>query len=105
MLISPIVSETGPANVPNGSAISSFAILPNGTLYLISASVPTLGAANCWNVVMPDGPFVYIFNAGSSTISGFAISATEVLSAFSGTVVGEDPSGAGNLDIAVSSDG
>jgi len=100
-----IVSETGPANVTNGSAISSYAILPNGTLSAISASVPTLGAANCWNAVTPDGRFVYVSNAGSSTISGFAISAAGVLSALPGTVVGENPNGAGNLDIAVSADG
>ena len=99
-----IVSETGSANVANGSAVSSYAILPNGTLSAISTSVPTLGAANCWNAVTPDGRFVYVSNAGSSTISGFAISATGVLSALPGTVVGENPSGAGNLDIAVSAD-
>lgn len=100
-----IVSETGPANVTNGSAVSSYEILPNGTLSAISTSVPTLGAANCWNAVTPDGRFVYVSNAGSSTISGFAISATGVLSALPGTVVGENPNGAGNLDIAVSADG
>jgi 6-phosphogluconolactonase (cycloisomerase 2 family) len=100
-----IVSETGPANVTNGSAVSSYAILPNGTLSAISTSVPTLGAANCWNAVTPDGRFVYVSNAGSSTISGFAISATGVLSALPGSVVGENPNGAGNLDIAVSADG
>jgi 6-phosphogluconolactonase len=100
-----IVSETGPANVTNGSAVSSYAILPNGTLSAISTSVPTLGAANCWNAVTPDGRFVYVSNAGSSTISGFAISATGGLSALPGTVVGENPNGAGNLDIAVSADG
>jgi len=99
-----IVSETGPANVTNGSAVSSYEILPNGTLSAINTSVPTLGAANCWNAVTPDGRFVYVSNAGSSTISGFAISATGVLSALPGTVVGENPNGAGNLDIAVSAD-
>ena len=100
-----IVSETGPANVTNGSAVSSYEILPNGTLSAISTSVPTLGAANCWNAVTPDGRFVYVSNAGSSTISGFAISATGVLSALPGSVVGENPNGAGNLDSAVSADG
>jgi 6-phosphogluconolactonase len=89
----------------NGSAVSSYEILPNGTLSAISTSVPTLGAANCWNAVTPDGRFVYVSNAGSSTISGFAISATGVLSALPGSVVGENPNGAGNLDIAVSADG
>jgi 6-phosphogluconolactonase len=100
-----LVSETGPANVSNGSAISSYAILANGTLSAISTSVPTLGGANCWNVVTPDGRFVYVSNAGSSTISGFAISSTGALSALPGTVVGENPAGATNLDIAVSADG
>ncbi|HVI80520.1 MAG TPA: beta-propeller fold lactonase family protein, partial [Candidatus Acidoferrum sp.] len=48
-----LVSETGPSGVQNGSAISSYAIAGNGTLAPLSASVPTLGAANCWNVVTP----------------------------------------------------
>jgi 6-phosphogluconolactonase (cycloisomerase 2 family) len=99
-----IVSETGPANATNGSAISSYTVLANGTLSAISASVPTLGAANCWNAVTPDGRFAYVSNAGSSTISGFAISTNGALTALPGTVVGENPDGATNLDIAVSGD-
>ena len=100
-----LVSETGPSGVPNGSAISSYAIGTNGTLSPISTSVPTLGAANCWNVVTPDGSFVYTSNAGSSTISGFAIANTGALTALSGTIVGSNPEGSTNLDITVSSDG
>ena len=97
-----IVSETGGAN---GSAVSSYSVLPDGILTPISRSIPTLGAANCWNAVTPDGRFVYVSNAGSSTISGFAIAANGALSALPGTVVGENPAGATNLDIAVSADG
>jgi 6-phosphogluconolactonase (cycloisomerase 2 family) len=100
-----LISETGPSGVPNGSAISSYKIGTNGTLSPISTSVPTLGAANCWNVVTPDGSFVYTSNAGSSTISGFAIANTGALTALSGTIVGTNPEGSTNLDIAVSSDG
>jgi 6-phosphogluconolactonase (cycloisomerase 2 family) len=100
-----LISETGPSVVPNGSAISSYEIGTNGTLSPISTSVPTLGAANCWNVVTPDGSFVYTSNAGSSTISGFAIANTGALTALSGTIVGTNPEGSTNLDIAVSSDG
>jgi 6-phosphogluconolactonase len=100
-----LVSETGPAGVPNGSAISSYAINPDGTISPVSTSVPTLGAANCWNVVTPDGRFVYTSNAGTSTISGFAIANTGALTALSGTVVGENPQHATNLDITASSDG
>ena len=100
-----LVSETGPSGVANGSAISSYKVAGNGTLTPISTSVPTLGAANCWNAVTPDGRFVYVSNAGSSTISGFAIGSTGALTALPGTVVGANPEGATNLDIAVSSDG
>jgi 6-phosphogluconolactonase len=100
-----LVSETGPSGVPNGSAISSYAIAANGTLSAISTSVPTLGAANCWNVVTPDGKFVYTSNAGTSSISGFAIADTGALTSLPGTVVGTNPAGSTNLDIAVTADG
>lgn len=101
-----IVSETGRANVPNGSAVSSYAIRADDTLSAISTSIPTLGAANCWNAVTPNGRFVNVSNAGSSTISGFAISSVGAPPALSWTVVGErNPTGATNLDIAVSADG
>jgi 6-phosphogluconolactonase len=100
-----IVSETGAAGVANGSAITSYAVEANGTLTAISASVPTLGAANCWNAITPDGRFVYVSNAGSSTISGFAIAGDGTLTPLAGTVVGSNPSGATNLDITVSADG
>jgi len=100
-----LISETGPSGVANGSAISSYDIATNGVLTPISTSVPTLGAANCWNVVTPDGSFVYTSNAGSSTISGFTIAGTGALTALPGTIVGVNPEGSTNLDIAVSSDG
>jgi 6-phosphogluconolactonase (cycloisomerase 2 family) len=100
-----IVSETGAAGVPNGSAASSYSVQSNGTLSVITGSAPTLGAANCWNAVTPDGRFAYFSNAGASTISGFAIAANGILTALPGTVVGQNPAGATNLDIAVSGDG
>jgi 6-phosphogluconolactonase len=71
-----VVSETGPAGGNNASTISSYSVLPDLTLSPISAGIPTLGNANCWNAVTPNGRFVYVSNAGSSTIAGFAISAT-----------------------------
>lgn len=100
-----IVSETGPGGVPNGSAITSYAVQANGTLSAISTSVPTLGAANCWNAITPDGRWVYVSNAGSSTISGFAIAADGTLTPLAGTVLGRNASGATNLDLTVSADG
>jgi 6-phosphogluconolactonase len=99
-----IVSETG-SSTPNSSAISSYSIASDGKLLPISTSVPTLGAANCWNVVTPDGKFVYASNAGTSSIAGFAIGARGALTPIPGTVLGFNPAGSANLDITVSSDG
>ncbi len=99
-----IVAETGPGS-PNGSAMSSYSIAPDNTLVPVSASVPTLGTANCWNVVTPDRRFVYASNSGSSSISGFQIGAGGTLLPLPGTVVGFNPSGSTNLDIAISADG
>lgn len=73
-----IVSETGAAGVANGSAISSYSV-STGTLTAITQSLPTLGAANCWNAITPNGKFVYVSNAGSANISGFAIASNGAL--------------------------
>src|ERR1700722_11185618 len=64
-----LVSETGTSE-PNSAAISSYSVQSNGKLTPISRSVPTLGSTNCWNVVTPDGRFVYVSNAGSGNDSG-----------------------------------
>src|SRR5882724_9525870 len=100
-----LVSETGPAGGNNASAISSYAALPNGILSPISASVPTQGAATCWQAVTPDGRFVYTSNSATSTISGFAIGTDGALPPLPGTVAATLPSRSTNLDTAISSDG
>jgi 6-phosphogluconolactonase len=100
-----LATETGPTGGTNASAISSYSIAGNGTLTAVSTSVPTLGAATCWHVVTPDGKFVYTSNAGSATISGFSIAANGALTPIAGTLVGTNPAGSTNLDLAVSADG
>jgi 6-phosphogluconolactonase len=99
-----VVSETGPGG-PNLSAISSYSVQSNGTLTPISSSVPTLGSANCWNVVTPDGRFVYVSNAGSGSVSGFAIGSGGTLTPLPGTILALNPTGSANIDITVSADG
>jgi 6-phosphogluconolactonase (cycloisomerase 2 family) len=99
-----LVSETGPAGASNASTVSSYSVLANGTLSAITTGVPTLGNANCWNAVTPNGRWAYVSNAGTSTIAGFSIDASGGLTPVGPTVVGVNPPGSGNLDIAVSSD-
>ena len=99
-----LVSETGPAGGSDASTISSYSILANGTLSPISAGVATLGNANCWNAATPNGRWVYVSNAASSTISGFHIGTDGSLTPIGATVLGINPTGSGNLDIAVTAD-
>ena len=98
-----MVSETGPAGGVDASALSSYALLASGSLSPITTSVPTLGAATCWQVATPDGRFVYTSNAGTATVSGFSIGANGSLTPLPGTVQGANPSGATNIDVTISS--
>ena len=105
-----VVAETGPAApgggaTPNASAISSYRIQPDGTLKAITASIPTLGTANCWSVVTENGRFVYTSNSASSSISGFSISSRGVLTPIGSTVVATLPAGSINIDTASTADG
>lgn len=100
-----ILSNTGTTGVANSATISSYSILSTGKLSPISEGVATLGTANCWNAITPNGKFVYVSNAGSSSISGFEIGKAGQLTPLSGTVVGNNPQGSTNLDITVSVDG
>jgi 6-phosphogluconolactonase len=100
-----LVVETGPAGVQNGSTISSYGVLDDGSLFPISSGLRTLGAATCWNVITPDGRFAYTDNAGSSTISGFAINNNGTLTPLPATIQATNPTGSSNIDMTISSDG
>jgi 6-phosphogluconolactonase (cycloisomerase 2 family) len=68
------VSEAGSA------AASLYAVNSNGTLAVESASVSTNGqAAPCWLIATTNGRFAFTANAGSGTISGYAVTAQGVM--------------------------
>ena len=99
-----IVSE----NQPNGtdiSSISSYAINGNGTVTATSQSLPTFGDGNCWNVITPNGKFVYVDNAATFTVAGFSVAPNGALTPIAGTILATDPDGTANLDLTVSGDG
>lgn len=58
-----LVAEAGP------NALSSYRVLSNGMLSVISASVPNNQSATCWVSVTPDGEYAYTSNAATGTIS------------------------------------
>jgi 6-phosphogluconolactonase len=67
-----VVSEAFGGAV-DASATSTYTINPNGTLHVISASVPTTETAACWIVATNNGRFVYAANAGSASVSGYSV--------------------------------
>ena len=99
-----ILSATGPAGAVDAATISSFAVNAAGSLVSVTASLPTFGAANCWNAITPNGKYVYTSNAGSSTISAFSIGKGGILQPVGSTVAATQAAGSTNIDITVSGD-
>ena len=94
-----VASEAGA-----GSA-SSYAALRDGSLSVRAAVVSTLQRAPCWLIATHDGRFVYTANAGSNSVTGFAVSPTGALTILTpGGVTGELGAGATPLDLDVSQD-
>lgn len=100
-----VVSENQPSDGSDTSTTSSYTINANGTLSAITQSIPTQGNGNCWNVITPNGRWVYVDNAGTFTIAGFSIAANGVLTPIDGTLLSELPGGAVNIDMTTSGDG
>ncbi len=65
-----VVSEAV-GGAANASVLSTYAIADNGSLQVISASVPTLQTAACWVVITNNGRLVFTTNTGSGNVSGF----------------------------------
>src|SRR5207253_9458015 len=55
------------------SSASSYRVETDGSLATVSAAVPTTQAAACWLVVTKNDKWAYTANAGSDSISRFAI--------------------------------
>jgi len=66
-----VVSEAF-GGAPNASAASSYRLSGSG-LALVSASAPTHQTAACWLVVTANGRYAYTTNAGSGSVSGYAV--------------------------------
>ena len=67
-----VVSEAF-GGAPDASAASSYH-LSGVALQLVSASAPTYQTAACWVAVTGNGKYAYTTNAGSGSVSGYAVS-------------------------------
>jgi 6-phosphogluconolactonase len=88
------------------SAASSYTVAPDGTLSLVSASVPSGETAACWLVVNNNSRHAYTTNTGSGTISGYAIHRPhDSLDLMGDGVAADVGEGTGPLDAAFSTNG
>ena len=90
----------------NASAVSSYELQKDGSLALVSGSVPTNQSAACWVLVTKGGRFAYTTNTGSGSISGYQIAhdGGPTLLTPSGRT-GDTGSGSSPIDLASSDDG
>lgn len=95
-----IVSEAFGGAV-NASAVSSYDLADDGSLQVLSPSVPTTETAACWVVVTRNGHFAYVSNTGSGTLSGYNVSSDGSLSLLDADGV-TGVTGPGPIDMALS---
>jgi 6-phosphogluconolactonase len=95
-----IVSEAF-GGAANASAVSSYELADDGSLQVISPSVPTTETAACWVVVTRNGHFAYVSNTGSGTLSGYNVSSDGSLSLLDADGV-TGVTGPGPIDMALS---
>jgi len=95
-----IVSEAF-GGAANASAVSSYELADDGSLQVISPSVPTTQTAACWIVVTRNGRFAYASNTSSGTLSGYGVSSDGNLSLLDG-VIGVTGTGSNPIDMALS---
>jgi 6-phosphogluconolactonase len=97
-----IVSEAFGSAV-DASAVSSYELADDGSLQVISPSVPTTETAACWIVVTSNGHFAYASNTGSGTLSGYRVSPGGSLSLLDADgVTGVTGDGSNPIDMALS---
>ena len=98
-----VVSEAF-GGAANASAVASYDAEGDGTWDVVSPSVSTTETAACWIVVTNSGRYAYTTNAGSGTISGYAIHQGGLTLLDANGVTGNIGAGSGPSDMAVSRD-
>lgn len=89
--------------MPDASALSSYRVSDAGHLQTISPSVRTTETAACWVVVTGDGRYAYATNTGSSSVSGYRISSSGMITLLDADgVTGQTAAGSRPIDAALS---
>ncbi len=91
-----LVSEAGASTLSSYRFDAAAPTVP----VVISPAVPTGQAAACWAMVTPNGRFVYTGNAGSSSISQYAIDRRGAVALVAAAAASTGTGGAGDLAVA-----
>src|SRR5215472_7016740 len=85
------------------SAVSSYETNDDGTLDLVTGTVPDNGAANCWIEATKNNRYAFVTNTGTGTISSYLIASDGSLSLLNATAAVTGP-GTAPIDFALSND-
>jgi 6-phosphogluconolactonase len=96
-----VVSEAF-GGIPNASAASSYDAGEDGTLSVISGSVPNSQTAACWVVIRKNGKFAFVSNTGSGTISSYRVNAEDGSLTLLNATAADTGTGSGPIDMALS---
>jgi 6-phosphogluconolactonase len=91
-----LIVSNAAGGAPGASSLTSYRVNGNGTLTTISPTVATGQTAACWVATTPDGRFAFTTNAGSASVSAYAIAADGSL-----TLSGQATTGAAPIDVIV----
>ena len=90
---------------PGSGVVTASIVNSDGTLTAVSSTADSDGGT-CWDVVTPNGKYVYAADTAGDTISGFSLSAAGMLAPINATnVAAKLTPGSKALDLAVSYDG
>lgn len=95
-----VVSEAFGGAV-DGSAVSSYRVASDGSVTLASGSIPTHQTAACWIAVSRNNGYAYAANAGSASITTYAIAQQGALSRLGNAT----PTGAGPSELTFTTGG
>jgi 6-phosphogluconolactonase (cycloisomerase 2 family) len=98
-----VVTESFNAT-PNLAAASSYDVNSDGTLSVISGSVPNEQTDTCWVVISKNGKYAYMTNFGSGTISSYRIDPNGSLTLVQGTAASTGATSQ-PVDLTLSRDG
>jgi 6-phosphogluconolactonase len=95
-----VVSEAF-GGAPSQGAASSYSSSGDGTLSVLSGSVPNSQTASCWVVITNNGHLGFVSNTGSGSISSYDIASNDGTLSLVNSVAGDTGANSAPIDMAL----